>query len=103
MTPEYDIAILLATRGRTDSLGRCIHTLIESADNPDRLQLMFAFDNDDTAGTEYFQQHLQPWMDQRDLNYTAMQFDRQGYHRLHVYNNKLAEHTDARLADDLER
>jgi hypothetical protein len=57
MTPEYDIAILLATRGRTDSLGRCIHTLIESADNPDRLQLMFAFDNDDTAGTEYFQQH----------------------------------------------
>ena len=71
MTPEYDIAILLATRGRTDSLGRCIHTLIESADNSDRLQLMFAFDNDDTAGTEYFQQHLQPWMDERDLNYTA--------------------------------
>jgi len=96
MTPEYDIAILLATRGRTTSLGRCIHTLIESADNSDRLQLMFAFDNDDTAGTEYFQQHLQPWMDKRDLNYTAMQFDRQGYHRLHVYNNKLAEHTDAR-------
>jgi hypothetical protein len=25
-----------------------------------------------------------------------MQFDRQGYHRLHIYNNKLAEHTDAR-------
>ena len=96
MTPEYDIAILLATRGRTDSLGRCIHSLIESADNPDRLQLMFAFDNDDTTGTEYFQQHLQPWMDERELNYTAMQFDRQGYHRLNVYNNKLAEHTDAR-------
>ena len=96
MTPEYDIAILLATRGRTDSLGRCIHTLIESADHADRLQLMFAFDNDDVAGSEYFQKELQPWMDQRELNYTAMQFDRQGYHRLHVYNNKLAEHTNAR-------
>jgi hypothetical protein len=35
-------------------------------------------------------------MDQREINYTAMQFDRQGYHRLHVYNNKMAEHTDAR-------
>ncbi len=96
MTPEYDIAILLATRGRTHSLGRCIHTLIESADHADRLQLMFAFDNDDTIGAAYFREHLQPWMDERELNYTAMQFDRQGYHRLHVYNNKMAEHTDAR-------
>jgi hypothetical protein len=35
-------------------------------------------------------------MDERELNYTAMQFERQGYHRLNVYNNKLAEDTDAR-------
>ena len=96
MTPEYDIAILLATRGRTESLGRCIHSLIDLADDPGRLQLMFAFDTDDTIGAAYFQEHLQPWMDQRELNYTAMQFERQGYHRLNVYNNKLAEHTDAR-------
>lgn len=96
MTPEYDIAILLATRGRTESLGRCIHSLIELADAPDRLQLMFAFDDDDTIGAAYFQEHLQPWMDKRELSYTAMQFERQGYHRLNVYNNKLAEHTDAR-------
>ena len=96
MTPEYDIAMLLATRGRTDSLGRSIRSLINLADHSNRLQLMFAFDNDDAAGSEYFQKELQPWMDQRELNYTAMQFDRQGYHRLHVYNNKLAEHTDAR-------
>ena len=87
MTPEYDIAILLATRGRTESLGRCIHSLINLADSPDRLQLMFAFDTDDTIGAAYFQAHLQPWMDQRKLNYTAMQFERQGYHRLNVYNN----------------
>ena len=96
MNPEYDIAILLATRGRTESLGRCIRSLIELADAPDRLQLMFAFDDDDTTGAAYFQEHLQPWMDERELNYTAMQFERQGYHRLNVYNNKLAEHTDAR-------
>jgi hypothetical protein len=66
------------------------------ADNTDRIQLMFAFDNDDAVGAAYFQEHLQPWMDERELNYTAMQFERQGYHRLNVYNNKLAEHTDAR-------
>jgi hypothetical protein len=55
MTPEYDIAMLLATRGRTESLGRSVRSLISLADHPERLQLMFAFDNDDTAGTEYFQ------------------------------------------------
>ena len=95
MTPEYDIAILLATRGRTESLGRSVHSLIELANHPERLQLMFAFDNNDTVGAAYFQEHLQPWMDEREINYTAMQFERQGYHRLHVYNNKLAEHTDS--------
>ena len=95
MTPEYDIARLLATRGRTDSLGHSVRSLINLADSPGRLQLMFAFDNDDTIGTTYFQEHLQPWLDERELNYTAMQFDRMGYHRLHVYNNKMAEHTDS--------
>jgi hypothetical protein len=43
-----------------------------------------------------FKTELQPWMDEQELSYTAMQFERQGYHRLHIYNNKLAEHTDAR-------
>ena len=95
MTPEYDIAMLLATRGRTESLGRSVRSLITLADRPDRLQLMFAFDNDDAAGTEYFRTELQPWLDQQELSYTAMQFERQGYHRLNVYNNKLAEQTDA--------
>lgn len=95
MTPEYDIAMLLATRGRTDSLGRSVRSLINLADHPERLQLMFAFDNDDVIGVGYFQEHLQPWMDEREIHYTAMQFDRQGYHRLHIYNNKLAEHTDS--------
>jgi hypothetical protein len=70
--------------------------MIDLADQPNQLQLMFAFDNDDTVGTEYFKNELQPWLDQREISYTAMQFDRQGYHRLHVYNNKMAEYTDAR-------
>ena len=95
MTPEYDIAILLATRGRTDSLGRCIHSLIDLADNPDRLQLMFAFDDDDTIGEKYFHDELQPWLEQREISFFAVKFPRQGYHRLNVYNNKMAEYTNS--------
>jgi hypothetical protein len=30
MTPEYDIAMLLATRGRTESLGRSVRSLDET-------------------------------------------------------------------------
>lgn len=95
MIHEYDIAILLATRGRTESLGRSIRSIIELAAQPDRIQLMFGFDTDDKIGTDYFVTELQPWLDDREISYTAMQFERQGYHRLHIYNNKLADHTDS--------
>ena len=93
MTPEYDIAILLATRGRTDSLGRSIRSMIELADRPDRLQLMFAFDNDDVIGVDYFTTELQPWLEEKEISFFAVKFERQGYHRLHVYNNKMVEYT----------
>ena len=76
--PKYDIAMLLATRGRTEILGRSIRSLIELADNPSRVQLMFAFDDDDEVGFKYFKDELQPWMDARDVNYTAMRFKRMG-------------------------
>ena len=95
MTPEYDIAILLATRGRTESLGRCIHSLINLADNPDQLQLMFAFDDDDKIGEKYFHDELQPWLEQREISFFAVKFPRQGYHRLNVYNNKMSQYTDS--------
>ena len=59
MTPEYDIAILLATRGRTDSLGRSIRSMVELADAIDRVQFMFGFDRDDSVGQTYFFNQLQ--------------------------------------------
>jgi len=94
MTPEYDIAMLLATRGRTESLGRSVRSLIELANHPDRLQLMFAFDNDDEIGAKYFHENLQPWLEEREISFFAVKFPRQGYHRLHIYNNKMAQYTN---------
>jgi hypothetical protein len=91
----YDIAILLATRGRTEMLGRSVRSLIELAAQPERIQLMFAFDNDDTVGFDYFVKELQPWMDARDVNYTALKFQRMGYVNLHKYNNAMAKQTNS--------
>lgn len=91
----YDIAVLLATRGRTEMLGRSVRSLIELAAQPDRIQLMFAFDNDDATGFDYFDQELQPWLDARDVNYTALKFQRMGYVNLHKYNNAMAKQTNS--------
>jgi hypothetical protein len=93
---KYDIAMLLATRGRTESLGRSIRSLVEQAENIERVQLMFAFDRDDDVGTGYFATDLQPWLDARDIAYTAMKFDRMGYIGLHKYNNAMAAQTSAK-------
>jgi hypothetical protein len=92
---EYGIAMLLATRGRTESLGRSIRSLVELADDISRVQIMFAFDNDDDVGFKYFTDNLQPWMDEHDISYTAMKFERMGYVNLHKYNNAMAKQTDS--------
>lgn len=95
MQSKYDIAILLATRGRTTSLERSIHSLVTLADDISRVQIMFAFDKDDNVGVDHFTSSLQPWLDARGVAYTAMKFDRMGYIGLHKYNNAMAAKADA--------
>jgi hypothetical protein len=96
MQPEFDIAILLPTRGRADMLERSVKSVIELAENPSRVQLMFGFDNDDPVGIKYFVEELQPWLDQQSANYTAIKFAPLGYIRLNEYVNELARKSDAR-------
>jgi hypothetical protein len=88
--------MLLATRGRTTSLERSIKTLVELADHPEKLQLMFAFDKDDDVGTGYFNATVKPWLASKSITYTAMRFDRLGYVNLHKYNNALAKVSDSK-------
>ena len=47
MKHEFDIAILLPTRGRAEMLERSVQSLVKLAKDQDRVQLMFGFDNDD--------------------------------------------------------
>ena len=88
MTPEFNIAILLPTRGRAEMLERSVQSLISMAKDPDQIQLMLAFDNDDEVGTKHFEDTLQPWLDDHQVNYTAMSFDPLGY-RLGSRNHEL--------------
>ena len=92
---RYNISLLLATRGRTDALTRSVESIFNMADQPEKLQLLLAFDRDDEIGKKHFNQTLQPWLDSRNYNYTAMIFEPMGYLKLNVYNNKMAAQASA--------
>lgn len=89
MKTEYDISVLLATRGRTEQLGRSVRSLFELADNPLKIQIIFAFDKDDKKGLTYFDKQLMPWMIKNHVAYTALSFTRMGYTNLHKYTNAM--------------
>jgi len=96
INPEYDIAILLPTRGRADMLERSIKSLVTLAKYKTKIQIMFGFDNDDDIGVEHFESVVQPWLDEQGVTYTAMGFEPLGYIRLNEYVNELARNSDAR-------
>jgi hypothetical protein len=91
----FDIAVLLATRGRTETLFRSVRSLFDLAAVPDRVQILLAFDRDDTVGIDFFTSQIVPWLDQHEINYRAMVFDRMGYSHLNLYYNGLAPHASA--------
>jgi hypothetical protein len=95
MTNEYRIAVLLPTRGRTAALSRSVESLINLAKDTDSIQIMLGFDNDDPVGIEHFTSVLQPWLEERNLHYTAMMFAPMGYIRLNEYVNTLAKKSSA--------
>lgn len=91
MSNEYSIAVLLPTRGRTDALTASVTSIIQRAKQPDRIQILFGFDNDDSVGLEHFAQIIQPWLDEHDIYYEAQAFDSMGYEGLNRYYNHLAQ------------
>lgn len=91
----HSIAVLLPTRGRTDSLSQSVHSIINTAKNVDGIHIVFGFDNDDEIGLNFFINNLQPELDEKEINYTALTFDSMGYEGLNHYYNALANIADA--------
>ena len=88
-----DISILLPTRGRPKPLEQCLRTLLDRAKDPSRIEVMLAFDNDDTENIAHFVDVIQPYLDDLGVEYSAIQFERLGYMRLNEYLNELAQHS----------
>jgi len=85
------ISMLLPTRGRTTSLKTSLLTLAELADDPHSIEMLLAFDDDDTASYAWFAANIAPRLDEIGVRYTAMGFERLGYIRLNEYLNELAK------------
>jgi hypothetical protein len=90
---SIDISILLPTRGRPKPLEQCLRTLLDLAKDPSRIEVMLAFDNDDTENIAHFVNVIQPYLDDLGVEYSAIQFERLGYMRLNEYLNELAQHS----------
>ena len=91
--PNIDISVLLPVRARPIPMEQCLHTLIDTATSPNRIEILIAFDDDDTDTIEYFMDVIAPYLDSKGVTYSAMQFKRLGYIRLNEYLNKLANHS----------
>jgi len=91
--PNIDISVLLPVRGRPIPMEQCLHTLINTATKPERIEVLIAFDDDDTDTIDYFVDVIAPYLDTKGVTYSAMQFKRLGYIRLNEYLNELANHS----------
>ena len=95
MKNEYSIAVLLPTRGRTDALSRSVISLINRCTILNQVQLLFGFDSDDNIGKDHFANNLEPWLEEKGVNYSALEFEPMGYGRLNEYVSALGQASSA--------
>lgn len=94
-----NISILLPTRKRTQALTKSVTSLLERAENPANLEILIAYDNDDTESSEYFAENGD-WvqlMKKYNTNTQVAECEPQGYLNLNTYVNGLAEASKGHL------
>jgi len=91
-----DISVLIPTRGRTTALQTSIMSLVNNLDDPDRIEIFFGFDDDDTDSSSWCIENILPDLDARGVEYHVMQFRRLGYIRLNEYINEMAKSATGR-------
>jgi len=87
-----EISVLFPTRGRPASLERSLRTLLDRSQDISQLEVLLAIDRDDQPTIDHVMTVIKPWFDTIGCRYKFLQFERQGYARLHVYINELCKH-----------
>jgi len=81
-----DFSIILPTRGRKEPLLKSIQSLLDQADNPDKIEVLLGMDNDDVDSVEYVKAEILP----KYKNVKLYMFPSYGYGKLNMYANSLA-------------
>ena len=92
----YELSVLLPTRGRTDALKRSLLSLASLAQRPEAIELLLAFDEDDTESATWCRENILPELDAIGIGYSLFEYPRLGYIRLNEYVNSLAQHSEGR-------
>ena len=85
------ISILLPTRKRTEAVVKSIGSLLASARDTSRIEILIAYDNDDEESRQFFNETWFPFIGQSDATTKVFETERFGYLRLYKYVNFLAE------------
>lgn len=88
-TPK--ISILLPTRKRTEAVIKSISSLLAQADDPSQIEILIAYDDDDSESQEFFSTTWFPFVEQTGATTKVFESERFGYLRLYKYVNMLAE------------
>jgi hypothetical protein len=92
---KYSIAVMLATHKRTDALSRSVFSLLDHTKDLSCIQIIFGIDDNDEIGINHFVDVIQPELDRRGVDYTALSFEPLGYLGLNQYYNRMADEADA--------
>lgn len=86
------ISVLIPTRKRPQRVDQAIMDLVDLAQSPGDLEFVLGVDDDDTDTQEYIKDSLMEKLNSRGVTFTALEFERLGYHRLHDYLNAMVKH-----------
>jgi hypothetical protein len=84
------ISVLLPTRGRTEVLRKSLKSLVEKATKPERIEILFGIDEDDTDTLDYIKDVISVDLKELGIESRASIFKPLGYENLHIYVNTLA-------------
>lgn len=86
------VSVLLPTRNRVELVTRSVTSLLSNATNPENVEIIVAYDHDDLASVNYFQNNSWPeFVKSFNSNTQTIKCPPMGYHGLHRYYTKMGQ------------
>lgn len=85
------ISILLPTRKRTEMLVKSLNSLLATASDTSRIEVLIAYDNDDDESRDFFNDTWADYIGQCNATSKIFETERYGYMKLNRYVNFLGE------------